>query len=80
MYRQQQQNSKLNKKEYYRQLANQFGRSEKAYEYRMQNISYIFSLLGRDWVSGLKPAKNVGRRIGEQIELNRSSQNWKNAR
>ncbi|EGX6952625.1 HNH endonuclease [Aeromonas hydrophila] len=48
------------KKRYYTELANQFGRTEKAFEYRMQNISYICALLGRTWVSGLKPAKNVG--------------------
>ncbi|WP_281223597.1 HNH endonuclease [Photobacterium sanguinicancri] len=69
MYTQQQHKQKFNKKSYYRNLSELFGRSEKAYEYRMQNISYIFTLLGRDWVTGLKPAKNVGRRIGEKIEI-----------
>jgi len=68
MYRQELAGESFNKKASYRELADKFGRTEKAYEYRMQNISYIFSLLGRNWVSGLKPAKNVGRRIGEQIE------------
>ncbi|WP_256384438.1 HNH endonuclease [Photobacterium toruni] len=68
MYRQEVVGESFNKKANYRELAGKFGRTEKAYEYRMQNISYIFSLLGRNWVSGLKPAKNVGRRIGEQIE------------
>ncbi|GAB7228570.1 HNH endonuclease signature motif containing protein [Vibrio rotiferianus] len=68
MYRQEVAGESFNKKANYRELAGKFGRTEKAYEYRMQNISYIFSLLGRNWVSGLKPAKNVGRRIGEQIE------------
>lgn len=48
------------KKHYYTALASQFGRTEKAFEYRMQNISYICSLMGRTWVPGLKPAKNVG--------------------
>ena len=47
----------LRQKRYYTELANQFGRTEKAFEYRMQNISYICALLGRTWVSGLKPAK-----------------------
>ncbi|ENE5200868.1 hypothetical protein ABNJ92_004499 [Vibrio parahaemolyticus] len=68
MYAKEQSGENLNKKASYRDLALEFGRSEKAYEYRMQNISYIFALLGRQWVSGLKPAKNVGRRVGEQIE------------
>ncbi len=48
------------KKHYYRELANKYGRSDKAYEYRMQNISYVYSELGRRWVPGLKPARNVG--------------------
>ncbi len=48
------------KKHIYSELAERFGRSEKSFEYRMQNISYVYSLLGRKWVSGLKPAKNVG--------------------
>ena len=48
------------KKQIYSELGERFGRSEKAFEYRMQNISYVYSLLGREWVSGLKPAKNVG--------------------
>ncbi|MDW6005011.1 HNH endonuclease [Vibrio mangrovi] len=48
------------KKQYYHELSARFGRTEKSFEYRMQNISYVYSLLGRGWVSGLKPAKNVG--------------------
>lgn len=34
----------------------------------MQNISYVFSLLGRQWVPGLKPARNVGSTIAGKIE------------
>ncbi|GAC1610990.1 MAG: hypothetical protein NVS3B3_21100 [Aquirhabdus sp.] len=34
----------------------------------MQNISYVLSLMGREWMSGLKPAKNVGLRVAAQIE------------
>ncbi|WP_222433376.1 DUF6157 family protein [Vibrio cyclitrophicus] len=59
---------RINKKDYYRQLTNQFGRTQKAFEYRMQNISYVFSLLERDWVPGLKPAKNVGKNTALIIE------------
>lgn len=69
MYTQEFAGKSFNKKAYYRQLSEEYGRTEKAYEYRMQNISYIFALLGRNWISGLKPAKNVGRRIGEKIEI-----------
>ncbi|WP_347254246.1 HNH endonuclease signature motif containing protein [Leminorella grimontii] len=59
---------KFNKKKYYDELAAQFGRTTKAFEYRMQNISYVLSLMGRSWLPGLKPAKNVGSNVGGQIE------------
>lgn len=54
---------KFVKKRVYEKLSEQFGRSPKAFEYRMQNISYVYSVLGRKWVSGLKPAKNVGSNV-----------------
>ena len=56
------------KKSYYVTLAKQFGRTQKAYEYRMQNISYVYSLMGRRWITGLKPARNVGDRVTGEIE------------
>lgn len=56
------------KKQYYESLAKSFGRTAKAFEYRMQNISYVLSLMGRDWLQGLKPAKNVGKKVACQIE------------
>jgi len=56
------------KKSFYQELAQQFGRTEKAFEYRMQNISYVYSLMGRRWVAGLKPAKNVGARVAGELE------------
>ncbi|GAB3320258.1 MULTISPECIES: HNH endonuclease [Gammaproteobacteria] len=56
------------KKPYYESLANRFGRTVKSYEYRMQNISYVYSLQGRRWVSGLKPARNVGSNVIQKIE------------
>ena len=34
----------------------------------MQNISYVCVLMGRAWVSGLKPAKNVGAQNASIIE------------
>ena len=55
------------KKEYYQRLSTEFSRTEKSFEYRMQNISYVFSLMGRDWVKGLKPAKNVGSNVFREI-------------
>ncbi len=59
---------KFIKKKVYEKLSEQFGRSPKAFEYRMQNISYAYSVLGRKWVSGLKPAKNVGSNVLPIIE------------
>lgn len=56
------------KKKYYDELAAKFGRTSKSFEYRMQNISYVLTLMGRDWLSGLKPAKNVGANVAVQIE------------
>ena len=56
------------KKAYYERLAQRFGRTSKAFEYRMQNISYVYSLLGREWLPGLKPTKHVGNHVATQIE------------
>ncbi|WP_421191006.1 hypothetical protein [Aeromonas jandaei] len=56
------------KKHYYRELASQFGRTEKSFEYRMQNISYVCAEMGREWLPGLKPAKNVGSTAFTHIE------------
>lgn len=56
------------KRQYYRKLAELFGRSEKAYEYRMQNISYVLSLMGRAWLPGLKPKKNIDAKVAGKIE------------
>lgn len=56
------------KKSYYESLADRFRRTVKAYEYRMQNISYVYSLQGRHWVSGLKPARNVGTNVIQILE------------
>ena len=52
----------------YRELAVRFGRTESAYERRMMNISSVLSLLGREWLPGLVPAKNVGTNIAPRIE------------
>lgn len=59
---------KFSKSRYYESLSKQFGRGPSAYEYRMQNISYVMSLMGRDWLVGLRPAKNVGSRVAGMIE------------
>lgn len=56
------------KSQYYKELAERFGRTAKSFEYRMQNISYVYDQMGKPWVKGLKPAKNVGTRTAELIE------------
>jgi 5-methylcytosine-specific restriction enzyme A len=56
------------KRQYYKKLAEMFDRSEKAYEDRMQNISYVLSLMGRSWLTGLKPDKNIDARSAGKIE------------
>ena len=61
--------SQFIKKKYYDALAEQFGRTTNSFEFRMQNISYVLSLMGRAWLSGLKPARNVGANVAAQIEV-----------
>jgi 5-methylcytosine-specific restriction enzyme A len=56
------------KKQYCKKLAQAFGRNEKAYENRMQNISYVLSLIGRNWLMGVRPAKNIDADIAVKIE------------
>ena len=56
------------KRDVYRDLAKRFGRSEKAFEYRMQNISAVLDELGEPWLPGLKPAANVGTNVKERIK------------
>ena len=59
----------INKAGVYRDLASNFtSRTPKAFEYRMQNISYVLSLLGRPWLKGVAPAKNVGSNVAAKIE------------
>lgn len=58
----------FSKLDYYKGLSERFGRTAKSFEYRMQNISYAYMQLGREWVTGLKPASNVG--IKKLAELN----------
>ncbi len=48
------------KMDVYRDLADQYGRTTGAWDYRMQNISAVLEELGEPIVSGLMPAKNVG--------------------
>ncbi|MBD8644186.1 HNH endonuclease [Stenotrophomonas sp. CFBP 13724] len=58
---------KVNKAQLYRELSLKHGRTPKAWEYRMQNISHVLQLLDEDWLTGLTPAKNVGSGIIEAL-------------
>lgn len=68
MQRNERKGLKVAKKRYYEALSKRFGRTEQSYSYRMRNISYVLSLMGREWLSGLKPAQNVGTAIAVQLE------------
>ena len=61
-------NKKIVKKDFYKELSSKHDRTIKAFEYRMQNISYVLSLHGREWIKGLRPAENVGTNVIKQIE------------
>ncbi len=56
------------KKQYYKKLVEMFGRSEQAFESLMQNISYVLSLMGRGWMTGLKPARDIEPLVAARIE------------
>ncbi|MNU87088.1 hypothetical protein D3C71_768660 [compost metagenome] len=59
--------SELEKAKVYRELAARYGRSAKAWEYRMQNISHVLSQAGEPWLPGLRPAANVGTKIEPKL-------------
>ena len=61
-------NKDFKKSEYYKELSEKYGRTPKAFEYRMQNISHVLSTLGKDWMKVLAPKKNVGANIQKKIE------------
>lgn len=54
----------INKTEAYKQLAAQWGRSWKAYERKMQNISAVLSLNDLPYLKGLVPLVNIQRSLG----------------
>lgn len=61
---------KVNKAQLYRELSLEHGRTPKAWEYRMQNISHVLAQVQQEWIEGLKPAKNVGPEVtGALIKL-----------
>jgi len=42
-------------------------RTDGSVELRMQNISAVLAALGRPWISGYKPARNVGAGVHQQL-------------
>lgn len=44
------------------------GRTKGAIEYRMQNITSVMMDIGKPWIHGYKPAKNVGSGVRALIE------------
>jgi len=61
-------NLSISKSTIYKRLSERHNRTAKSFEYRMQNISYVLSLSGREWLEGLKPARNVGSNVIKEIE------------
>ena len=59
--------SALEKTRVYRELAARHGRTSKAWEYRMQNISHVLDQAGKPWLPGLLPASNVGARVEPKL-------------
>lgn len=57
----------VNKAQIYRELAELHGRTPKAWEYRMQNISHVLHQLQQPWLAGLRPAANVGPEVTGQL-------------
>lgn len=57
----------LEKAKVYRELATRHGRTSKAWEYRMQNISHVLDQAGRPWLPGLLPASNVGAKVEPKL-------------
>lgn len=67
MLKKEQQGEWFTKTRIYEDLSDKFGRTPKAYEYRMQNISFVLQGMGLSWINGLKPAKNVGANVEAAI-------------
>lgn len=59
--------SALEKARVYRELAARHGRTSKAWEYRMQNISHVLDQAGKPWLPGLLPASKVGAKVEPKL-------------
>ncbi|MBL7716353.1 MAG: HNH endonuclease [Bdellovibrionales bacterium] len=62
------QGKKPSKKAVYESLHQRFPhRTAKSFEFRMQNISYVFARMGRDWIPGLRPASHISPKAIQKI-------------
>ncbi|HHA2764476.1 TPA: HNH endonuclease [Stenotrophomonas maltophilia] len=59
--------SALEKTRVYRELAARHGRTSKAWEYRMQNISHVLNQAGMSYLPGLVPASKVGAKVEPKL-------------
>ncbi|WP_409460831.1 HNH endonuclease [Stenotrophomonas maltophilia] len=59
--------SALEKTRVYRELVARHGRTSKAWEYRMQNISHVLDQADKPWLPGLLPASKVGARVEPKL-------------
>lgn len=64
----QMQGKKVVKEAEYRQLVQKHGRSDRAFLYRMKNISRVYEFMGRPWADGLTPAGALSVETAEEIE------------
>ena len=55
------------KSDYYRGLVSAHGRTEKAWGYRMSNISFVYDSMGLHYLKGLKPLSHVGANVANEI-------------
>jgi hypothetical protein len=67
MARREAERKSYSKRQVYRDLAAAYPRTEKAFEFRMQNISAVLDEMGEPWVPGLKPAVNVGANVKPRL-------------
>ncbi len=56
------------KAQLYRDLASQTGRTTKSIERKFQNISAVLEVLGKPWITGLKPLANRQQLLADTIE------------
>lgn len=56
------------KSEHRRRVAGAIGRTEKAIEYKFENVSAVLEELSMPWIGGFKPARNYQNALAEVVE------------